>query len=345
MSASSGTEDVKLSIVIICWNDLKCIGDCLKSIYAETRAIEFEVILADNGSTDASVAYVRQHFPAVRIVRNGTNLGFGPGNNAGFRVACGEYVLILNPDTVIHDRALEKWVAYADRHAEAGAFGCRDLNTNGSLQGAAQPTPTVAGYFIGAFYLRWLGRFSKAFPSDTYTNWDGRTEREIGFQAGCCLLIRAQLLQALSGFDPRFLHQFEDADLCHRVWKNGKSVLYCPTAEITHIGGQNRGRYPSNVVLETQRSRVRYFYKHYGAKAAKRIRWITLLYFGIRFFGYRFISLVRPTEALRYRLEMYRIIIKWHWRLNPVRFAEAGEEPDVGCAPLGLAPKAFDEPV
>src|SRR6516164_825304 len=98
---------MKLSIVIICWNDLKVIANCLKSIFEETANIEFEVIVSDNGSTDGAPDYIREHFPTVQIVENRANLGFAKGNNAGIRVAQGEYVLILNPDTVILDRALE----------------------------------------------------------------------------------------------------------------------------------------------------------------------------------------------------------------------------------------------
>src|ERR1700752_2979678 len=112
---TSGSTDLKLSVVVISFNDAKYILDCLRSVYEQTQAFPFEVIVADNGSTDGSVGSIRQEFPQVRIVENGTNLGFGPGNNAGMSLARGEYVLILNPDTVIRDRALEKLVAYADR--------------------------------------------------------------------------------------------------------------------------------------------------------------------------------------------------------------------------------------
>src|SRR3712207_446146 len=101
---------MKLSVVIICWNDLKVINDCLRSIYDETRSIPFEVIVSDNGSTDGSIEYIREQFPAVQVVENGANVGFARGNNAGIARAEGEYVLILNPDTIIHDRALEKLV-------------------------------------------------------------------------------------------------------------------------------------------------------------------------------------------------------------------------------------------
>src|SRR4029079_3398418 len=111
---------MKLSVVIICWNDLKVIGECLRSIYAETQSTDFEVIISDNNSSDGSVEYISKNYPQARIVSNGANLGFAKGNNAGIRESRGEYVLILNPDTIIHDGALDKLVQFADRHHEAG---------------------------------------------------------------------------------------------------------------------------------------------------------------------------------------------------------------------------------
>jgi len=181
---------MKLSIVIICWNDLKVIGDCLKSIYAEATPFDLEVIVSDNGSADASVSFIREHFPQARVIENGANLGFAKGNNAGIRVAQGQYILILNPDTIIHGKSLEKFVAYADRHPQAGAFGCRVVNPDGSFQVSARPLPTVRTYLLAALGLRFLGRFSDALGSDNYSGWDGRSEKEIGFQSGCCVMLR-----------------------------------------------------------------------------------------------------------------------------------------------------------
>src|ERR1700733_9868587 len=119
---------MKLSIVIICWNDWKVIENCLLSIFKSTHLIQFEVIVSDNGSTDGSVERIRTQFPSVRIIENRANLGFAKGNNAGIREASGEYVLILNPDTIIHDGSFDRWVVFADRNPGAGAFGCRVHN-------------------------------------------------------------------------------------------------------------------------------------------------------------------------------------------------------------------------
>jgi GT2 family glycosyltransferase len=334
---------VKLSVVIICWNDLKVIKSCLQSIERETRAIDFEVVVSDNGSTDGSLACIREHFPNVRIVQNRANLGFAKGNNAGIRVAQGEYVLILNPDTIIHDRALERLVAYADVHPEAGAFGCRVLNRDGSFQNPARPIPTVRGYLIAALCLRWLSRISDFFSSDTYVGWDGHTEREIGFQSGCCVMFRRELLYQLNGFDERFFYHFEESDLCYRAWKMGSSIRFCPEAEITHLGGQSVGRFPIRFALETYRSRYRYFYKHFGETGLRRIRWVSLLHLGLRWSAYGLLRLVKPSEALRSRLDCYRILFRWNWQLDPLLFITKGVEPDMGYAPLAPPPVMTEE--
>jgi GT2 family glycosyltransferase len=322
---------MKLSVVIICWNDLKVILDCISSVYSETSAIDYDIIVSDNASSDGSVAAIRERFPEVRILENTENFGFGKGNNAGIRVAQGEYILILNPDTIVRDRALEKLVAYADQHIEAGAFGCRILNLDGSVQLSAHPLPTVWSSLMKALCLRWPGRLWNGFCSDSYVNWDGRSERQIGFQGGCCLLARGKLLQELEGFDERFFHQFEDADLCRRMWDSGRPVLFFPGAEIIHIGGQNRGTYSIKVELETERSKYRYFHKYYGVPGAISIRYISILGLVLRCAALRLLRVFRRDEALDNKLRRHEVVLNWNWRLKPGRFIQTGAEPDVGC--------------
>jgi GT2 family glycosyltransferase len=329
---------MKLSVIIICWNDLKVIDDCLRSVFDQTSQIDFEVIVSDNGSNDGSVEHIRKHFSTVRIVENGANLGFAKGNNAGIKMAQGEYVLILNPDTLIRDHALEKLVAFADKHPEAGAFGCRVLNPDGSYQPSARPLPTVKGWIMGALCLAWLGKFFAWFPSDRYSGWEGRTERPIGFQSGCCILFRGNLLQKLGGFDERFFYHFEETDLCCRVWQLGLPILFFPGAEITHLGGQSVGRFPIRFALETYRGGYRYFYKHYGVKGVTVIHKVYLLRFRLRLAAYGVLRIFKRTEALENRLKLYRVAIKWHSQLDPLKFITTGAEPDVGFEPLAPAP-------
>jgi GT2 family glycosyltransferase len=326
---------MKLSIIILCWNDLKVLPECLRSIFNQTRDLDFEVIIADNGSKDGTVEFVRGHFGSIQIIENGANLGFAGGNNAGIRIAQGEYVLILNPDTIIRDGALDKLVAFADRQPETGAFGCRVLNPDGTYQSPARPIPTIFGELVAALCLRWLGRWSEHFLSDIYSGWDGDTKRAIGYQSGCCVLFRRNLLMRLGGFDERFFYHFEETDLCFRVWKAGSSILFYPGAEITHFGAVSRGRFPIKNALETYRSAYRFFYKHYGAKAVIHLRWIYLLKLGLRLVGYSIVGVFRPGEVSHSRLEMYRAILMWNLQLEPRRFIEDGSEPQLGWDPLG----------
>jgi len=332
---------MKLSVVIICWNDLKVILDCISSVFAETSAIDYEVIVTDNASSDGSVAAIRERFPNVRIVENTENGGFGKGNNAGIRVTEGEYVLILNPDTIIRDRALEKLIAYADRHPEAGAFGCRVLNRDGSVQLSAHPLPTLWTLLMKSLGLRWPGRLWAGFCSDSYPNWDGRSERQIGFQGGCCLLARGKLLKELGGFDERFFHQYEDADLCRQIWDSGRPVLFFPGAEITHIGGQNRGTYSIKVELEIERSVYRYFYKYYGLKGIVWTRYISIIGLATRHAACQLLFGLRRDEISKSRLHKYEVLLKWHCGLDPIRFIESGAEPDVGYARLSGSGQAM----
>jgi GT2 family glycosyltransferase len=330
---------MKLSIVVLCWNDLKVIPACLTSIFKETRDVDFEVIVTDNGSKDGSLEHIRKNFPSVRIAENGANLGFAKGNNAGIRLAQGEYVLILNPDTVIHERALDKLVAFAERHPEAGAFGCRVLNPDNTFQNPARPLPTVFGSLLGAVCLRSLGRFSDRCASDLYPGWEGQTERSIGYQSGCCILFRGGLLKRLGGFDERFFYHYEETDLCCRVWAAGWRILFYPGAEITHLGGQSVGRFPIRFALETYRSAYRYFYKHFGLPGAIRVRRVYLLRIFLRLAGYTLINWFKPSEAVQNRLKMYRVVLSWNYRLDPRRFIESGAEPDSGFEPLAPAPQ------
>ncbi len=329
---------MKLSVVIICWNDLKVILDCIASVYAETSAIDYEIIVTDNASSDGSVVAIRERFPDVRVVENSENGGFGKGNNAGIRVTKGEYVLILNPDTIVRDRALEKLVAYAQSYPEAGAFGCRVLNMDGSVQLSAHPLPTLWTSLAKALGLRWAGRLWNGFCTDAYAGWDGRSERAIGFQGGCCLLARGNLLRELGGFDEGFFHQFEDADLCRRIWDSGRPVLFFPGAEITHIGGQNRGTYSIKVELETERSKYRYFHKYYGVAGANWIRYISILGLGLRYVALRLLCGLRRSEILENKLRRHEVVLKWHWGFDPSWFIQTGAEPDVCYA--RLAPPA-----
>jgi GT2 family glycosyltransferase len=142
-------------------------------------------------------------------------------------------------------------------------------------------------------------------------------------------MFRGDLLKRLDGFDGQFFYHFEEVDLCRRVWNAGFPIVYTPKAVITHLGGQSVNRFPIRFELERYRSRYRYFYKHFGPEAAKRCRHTILAWIRLRQLGWGLRSLFSPSTALKNRLDMYRVTAEWNHRLNPVRFVENGEEPEV----------------
>ncbi len=170
---------------------------------------------------------------------------------------------------------------------------------------------------MGALCLAWLGKFFAWFPSDRYSGWEGRTERPIGFQSGCCILFRGNLLQKLGGFDERFFYHFEETDLCYRVWKSGLPVLYFPGAEITHLGGQSVGRFPIRFALETYRGGYRYFYKHYGVKGVTVIHKVYLLRFRVEIGGVWGIAYFQAYRSSgKSSQKLYHVAIKWHSQIG-----------------------------
>jgi GT2 family glycosyltransferase len=260
------------------------------------------------------------------VVENRANVGFAKGNNAGIREARGKYVLILNPDTIIHDGSLDRWIEFADRHPEGGAFGCRVQNPDGTYQRSARPFPTIPRYLMAALYLRFLGQLRRPVLTPEYDWWKGDTEREVDWQSGCCVMLRGDLLKQLGGFDEQFFYQFEEVDLCRRVWNAGYRIRFTPHASITHLGGQSVKRFPARFAIEVCRNGYRYFFKHFGSQGARQYRLVVLVSLAVRRIGYGVWNLIRPNEILKNRLEVYRVTAKWNRQLDPIQFVERGIE-------------------
>jgi GT2 family glycosyltransferase len=328
---------VKLSVVVLCWNDRKVIGDCLRSIYTETHLDSFEVIVSDNGSTDGTIEFVKENYPQAQVIENGRNLRFAKANNVGIRVCQGEYVLILNPDTIIHHRCLDKVVACADQHPEVGALGCRVLNADGSYQLSAQPFPTVRRELVVAFRLQWLSYLADWFLGDSYKGWKGDVEKRVDWITGCFMLVRGDLLKRLGGFDEQFFYYYEDTDLSRRIVESGYPILYTPVGTITHLKGYSTSQRlpPVTFAVDSQITRYLYYYKYYGKRGVRRARLVALVSLTVRRVGYGLLQLIRPAELRKRRLQLLRAVFQWNYRVDPVRLVENGEEPELDFALTG----------
>jgi GT2 family glycosyltransferase/glycosyltransferase involved in cell wall biosynthesis len=231
-SPEPGTSEV--SVVIVSFNTRDLLERCLTDLGAQA-GVALQTIVVDNASSDGSRDLVRERFPAVELIELHENVGFARANNLAFERCRGEYVLLLNSDAFVHPGALSGLVAAAQRHPRAAAIGARLLNADGTLQRSAWPFPDPVRLLLEAFGLHRILRRSR-FYEDLGT-WLHDEERSVDFVIGACLLLRADALREVAGFDERFWIYGEEADLQRRLAGRGWSVMFAPTAQAIHIGG------------------------------------------------------------------------------------------------------------
>lgn len=231
--------DPVLSILIISYNTRDMTLECIRSVFEQTVRTTFEIIVLDNASSDGSAEAMLEEFgDRVRLVRSGENLGFAGGNNAAAEHASGDYLLLLNPDTVVLDGAIDTLVAYAVEHPQAGIWGGRTVFADGSLNPAScWSRQTLWSLTSQALGLSSIFRTSSLFNPEGMGGWDRSGEREVDIVSGCFLLISRELWRRLDGFHPDFFMYGEEADLCLRARTLGARPRVTARATIIHYGG------------------------------------------------------------------------------------------------------------
>ena len=230
-----------VSILIISYNTREMTLACLRSVAAETRAAH-EVIVLDNASADGSAAAIAAAFPGVTLLAETRNHGFAAANNIAAKHATAPFLLLLNPDTVVLDGALDRLLAFAGRAPAARIWGGRTVFADGSLNpSSCWRRMTLWSLFCGATGLSGLFRKSPFFNAEAYGGWDRRTEREVDIVTGCLFLIARADWDALGGFDPAFFMYGEEADLCLRAQGTlGARPRITPDAAIVHYNGASQ---------------------------------------------------------------------------------------------------------
>lgn len=236
------TEAPPVSIIVVSYNTREMTLDCLRSLAAETRT-PYELIVVDNASSDGSAAAIAAAFPEARLIASDENLGFAKANNLAAREARGRYLLLLNPDTVTLERAVDRLLAFADRTPEARIWGGRTLYADRSLNpGSCNGLLTLWGVFCRTSGLASAFAASPVFNPDEYGGWDRSTEREVGYVCGCFFLIERAFWNELGGFDLSFVMYGEETDLCHRARARGARPRVTPDATIVHYVGASSTR-------------------------------------------------------------------------------------------------------
>ncbi|MEM1305979.1 MAG: glycosyltransferase family 2 protein [Pseudomonadota bacterium] len=227
-----------VSIIVVSYNTAALTEACLASVKAETVHLAHEIIVVDNASTDDSVDVIASAAPEARLIALDENIGFAAANNLAAQDARGEYILLLNPDTVVLDNAIGRLVSFARCCPDAEIWGGRTLFGDGTLNPlSCHGRMTLWTLFCRASGLTGLFKRSALFNSEAYGGWARDTIRRVDIVSGCFLLIRRALWHELSGFDTRFFMYGDDADLCLRARRIGAAPLVTPQAEIVHYGG------------------------------------------------------------------------------------------------------------
>ena len=320
---------MKLSVVIVNYNVRYFLEQCLHSVEKAIGSIAAEVFVVDNSSVDGSIAMVRDKFPRVKTIVNHENLGFSKANNQAIRKASGEYILLLNPDTIVEESTFRKCLDFMDKHPDAGALGVRMINGKGHFlpeSKRALPTPPVAFFKIFGF--------SKIFPRSGLFNryhlgyLDEHSVHEVEILTGAFMLLRKSVLELTGLLDEEFFMYGEDIDLSYRIIKAGFKNYYFPETTIIHYKGESTKKSSINYVLVFYRAMIIFARKHFSKKNARYFSGLInmAIYFraGLsilkRFLG----SIFLPLADVILIMAGYFLLTPW-W--EAIRFPEGGHYP------------------
>ncbi len=262
---------IDLSIIIVSWNVKELLRQCLASVESGRGALNLQVIVVDNASTDSSGEMVAAEFPWVRLLRQQKNVGFSRGNNLGLATAKGPYLLLLNPDTQIVGTALSQMVAYLDAHPTIGALGPQLLFPDGKVQSSRRRFPTLA---TGFFESTWLQSVAPRSITHRYYVLDRPDDviSQVDWVMGASLMVRRQAYEDVGPLDEGYFMYSEEMEWQRRIKNAGWKVIYYPFAQVIHHEGKSSEQVVVQRHIYFQRSKLRYYRQVHGRWAAGVLR-------------------------------------------------------------------------
>ncbi|HSH05669.1 MAG TPA: glycosyltransferase family 2 protein [Anaerolineae bacterium] len=269
-----------VAVVIVTWNVAHLIEACLRSLYTELVNIggQGKVWVVDNGSTDGTIAVVREKFPQAVLMVNEENVGFGRANNQGMWAANDEvptYYFLLNPDTVVKSGALASLIGCLETRPKVGMVGPRLVYGDGRLQHSGFRFPGVVQLAYDLFDgpARWYETgVNGRYPRQQYESH--RSPFMVETILGAAMLLRREVFEVTQGFDPLFHMYCEELDWCRRIAAAGWSIYVVPAAEIVHYAGESTGQVKAQSVLNLWQSRARLYERHYDGWRWWLARWL-----------------------------------------------------------------------
>lgn len=255
---------MKLSIIIVNYNVKYYLEQCLDSIIKAAKGLDFEVIIADNNSNDNSIAYLKAIYPNFIYIENKENLGFAKANNKAINLASGEYVMLLNPDTILGESTLRDCIVFMDKNLDVGATGVKMIHSTGRFAlESRRGVPTPFTSFCKMAGLCNLFPKSKTFGKYYMQYLDPESPSEIEIISGACMFIRKCVLEKCGLLDEDFFMYGEDIDLSYRLLKTGNKNYYLPTT-ILHYKGESTEKTSYRYVYVFYKAMLIFFKKHYS---------------------------------------------------------------------------------
>jgi GT2 family glycosyltransferase len=280
---------MRLSVVFLSYNTRDLTEQALRTVLDAAEGMEVEIFVVDNASHDGSADMVAEKFPAVKLLRNEDNVGFAAGNNVALRQVVGEYVLIINTDTIVRRDTLRALAGFLDEHPEVGACGCKILDPDGTLQLDSRrgfPSPMAAFCKMSG-----LSRLFPDHPSISryhMTYLDPEQTAEVEVLSGSCMMVRKAAMDQVGLLDEDYFMYGEDIDWCYRIHKAGWKIFYVPTTEIIHFRGESGRGAPLRILYRKSQAMSIFVNKH----MTRRFRFfpLWLLQVGIALHGiFRFV--------------------------------------------------------
>jgi GT2 family glycosyltransferase len=255
----------RISVIIVTWNSQDHIQPCLDSLFSQGQ--DMEVMVIDNGSRDSTLDVIRKNGHRATIIGNRDNLGFAGAVNQGLKLATGDFILLLNPDTVLAPGALDSMAGFLAGHPDIWALGPQLLNMDGSVQHSCRQFPD------GRIMLYEFTGLSRLFPkSRTFGRWkmgyfDHLTPMEVQQPMGACLMVRKEVPDKVGLLDEdNFPMFFNEVDWCLRISRAGGKLYFWPQAKVYHHHGASTRRVKKAMIASSHRSLARYFTKHYPGR-------------------------------------------------------------------------------
>ncbi|MES2838573.1 MAG: glycosyltransferase [Bacteroidota bacterium] len=261
---------MKLSVVIVNYNVAYFLEQCLHSVRLAAKHCPTEVFVVDNNSVDDSLKMVREKFPEVTLIANKENVGFSKANNQAIHIAKGDYILLLNPDTIVQENTFSKVVEFMDKTPDAGGLGVKMVDGKGNFLPESKrglPTPMVAFYKI--FGLSSLFPKSKVFSKYHLGYLDNDKIHAIDVLAGAFMLLRKSVIDKIGALDETFFMYGEDIDLSYRITLAGYKNYYYPETKIIHYKGESTKKSSVNYVFVFYQAMIIFATKHFSKQNAK----------------------------------------------------------------------------